>query len=115
MVESYPIMDQKTNRKRETMGVVRPMYSRQWLLGPSPRHSIPEDGMPSGTAYHLVHDELIIDGGSRFNLARFCGIRMEPTAQELMAEAFDKNMVDKDEAAPDRIRGVTSARGNEGE
>ena len=39
MVESYPIMDQKTNRKRETMGVVRPMYSRQWLLGPSPRHS----------------------------------------------------------------------------
>ena len=71
--------------------------------------------MPSGTAYHLIHDELIIDGGSRFNLARFCGIRMEPTAQELMAEAFDKNMVDKDEAAPDRIRGVTSARGNEGE
>ena len=90
-------MDQKTNPKHETVGVVRPMYSRQWLLGPSPRHSVPEDGMPPGTAYHLIHDELIMDGSSRFNLATFCGTWMEPEAQKLMAETFDKNMIDKDE------------------
>ena len=76
---------------------MRPMYARQWLLGPAPRHAIPEDGMPPSTAYRLIHDELIVDGSSRFNLATFCGTWMEPEAQKLMAETFDKNMIDKDE------------------
>ena len=53
--------------------------------------------MPPSTAYHLIHDELIIDGSSRFNLATFCGTWMEPEAQRLMSETFDKNMIDKDE------------------
>ena len=73
------------------------MYARQWLLGPAPRHAIPEEGMPPSTAYHLIHDELILDGSSRFNLATFCGTWMEPEAHKLMSETFDKNMVDKDE------------------
>jgi glutamate decarboxylase len=73
------------------------MYARQSLLGPAPRHSIPEDGMPPDTAYHLIHDELILDGSSRFNLATFCGTWMEPEAERLMSETFDKNMIDKDE------------------
>jgi glutamate decarboxylase len=53
--------------------------------------------MPPSTAYHLIHDELIMDGSSRFNLATFCGTWMEPEATKLMAETFDKNMIDKDE------------------
>ncbi len=73
------------------------MYARHWLLGPAPRHAIPEDGMPPSTAYHLIHDELIMDGSSRFNLATFCGTWMEPEAHKLMSETFDKNMIDKDE------------------
>jgi glutamate decarboxylase len=97
VVQSYPIMDEKTHPKYGVLGVVRPMYSRQWLLGPAPRHSVPEEGMPPSTAYHLIHDELIMDGSSRFNLATFCGTWMEPEAQKLMSEAFDKNMIDKDE------------------
>ena len=73
------------------------MYARQSLLGPTPRHSIPENGMAPSTAYHLIHDELILDGSSRFNLATFCSTWMEPEAHKLMAETFDKNMIDKDE------------------
>jgi glutamate decarboxylase len=73
------------------------MYARHWLLGPAPRHAIPQDGMPPSTAYHLIHDELILDGSSRFNLATFCGTWMEPEAVRLMTETFDKNMIDKDE------------------
>ncbi len=53
--------------------------------------------MPPNTAYHLIHDELILDGSSRFNLATFCGTWMEPEAARLMSETFDKNMIDKDE------------------
>jgi glutamate decarboxylase len=77
--------------------VMRPMYARQWLLGPAPRHSIPQDGMPPATAYHLIHDELIFDGSSRFNLATFCSTWMDDEARRLMSETFDKNMIDKDE------------------
>jgi glutamate decarboxylase len=40
---------------------------------------------------------LILDGSSRFNLATFCSTWMEPEAHKLMAETFDKNMIDKDE------------------
>ena len=84
-------------RKLHRPDLVRPMYARNSLLGPIPRHSIPEDGMSPSTAYHLIHDELILDGSSRFNLATFCSTWMEPEASRLMAETFDKNMIDKDE------------------
>jgi glutamate decarboxylase len=84
-------------RKYHDSDKVRPMYARHSLLGPTPRHSIPKDGMAPSTAYNLIHDELILDGSSRFNLATFCSTWMEPEAHKLMAETFDKNMIDKDE------------------
>ncbi len=84
-------------RKHHDFDKVRPMYARHSLLGPTPRHSIPQDGMAPSTAYNLIHDELILDGSSRFNLATFCSTWMEPEAHKLMAETFDKNMIDKDE------------------
>ncbi len=84
-------------RKHHDSDKVRPMYARHSLLGPTPRHSIPRDGMAPSTAYNLIHDELILDGSSRFNLATFCSTWMEPEAHKLMAETFDKNMIDKDE------------------
>ena len=84
-------------RKPHRTDFLRPMYARHSLLGPTPRHSIPEDGMSPSTAYHLIHDELILDGSSRFNLATFCSTWMEPEASRLMGETFDKNMIDKDE------------------
>src|SRR4029079_8809899 len=49
------------------------------------------------TAYRLIHDELLLDGSSRLNLATFVTTWMEPQADRLMAESFDKNMIDKDE------------------
>ena len=88
---------QRPARKHHSLDLVRPMYARQQLLGPTPRHSIPSEGMAPMTAYNLIHDELILDGSSRFNLATFCSTWMEPEAQRLMSETFDKNMIDKDE------------------
>src|ERR1700730_2177975 len=44
-----------------------------------------------------LHDELMLDGSSRLNLATFVTTWMEPQAEKLMAETFDKNMIDKDE------------------
>jgi glutamate decarboxylase len=84
-------------RRTQNTDLVRPMYARHSLLGSAPRHEIPAEGMAPSTAYNLIHDELILDGSSRFNLATFCSTWMEPEAHRLMSETFDKNMIDKDE------------------
>ncbi len=62
-----------------------------------PKYQLPPAGMLPDTALQVVRDELILDGSSRLNLATFVTTWMEPQARELMAECFDKNMIDKDE------------------
>ncbi|MFD3941212.1 glutamate decarboxylase [Streptomyces sp. NPDC058579] len=62
-----------------------------------PRHRLPDGPLPPMSAYQLVHDELMLDGNSRLNLATFVTTWMEPQAGVLMAECRDKNMIDKDE------------------
>ena len=62
-----------------------------------PRHEIPAGEMPPDVAYEIVHDELMLDGNARLNVATFVTTWMEPQAERLMAECFDKNMIDKDE------------------
>jgi len=62
-----------------------------------PRHRLPDGELPPDVAYQIVHDELMLDGNARMNLATFVSTWMEPQAERLMAECFDKNMIDKDE------------------
>ena len=88
---------QKLSKRSEPQSRVSPVYARRGLSGAAPRYEIPEEGMLPETAYDLVHDELILDGNSRLNLATFVTTWMEPEARQLMADTFDKNMIDKDE------------------
>jgi len=62
-----------------------------------PRTRLADDAVDPRTAYQLVHDELMLDGNARLNLATFVTTWMEPEAQALIAECLDKNLVDKDE------------------
>jgi glutamate decarboxylase len=62
-----------------------------------PRHEAPEHELPPDVAYQIIHDELMLDGNARLNVATFVTTWMEPQAERLMAECFDKNMIDKDE------------------
>ncbi len=62
-----------------------------------PRHRLPEGEMAPDIAYQIIHDELMLDGNARLNLATFVTTWMEPQAEKLMAECLDKNMIDKDE------------------
>ena len=72
-------------------------YGGRLGVQPLPKNRLPHHGVLADTAYRLVHDELLLDGSSRLNLATFVTTWMEPQAEALMAEAFDKNMIDKDE------------------
>jgi glutamate decarboxylase len=62
-----------------------------------PRHELPAGGIPPDVAYQIIHDELMLDGNARMNLATFVTTWMEPQAEKLMAECLNKNMIDKDE------------------
>src|SRR5215467_8771148 len=74
-----------------------PIFARSGELAGAPRLLMPKAGMQPDTAFQVVHDELMLDGNARLNLATFVTTWMEPQAQVLMAETFDKNMIDKDE------------------
>ena len=62
-----------------------------------PRHELPAGELPPDVAYQIIHDELMLDGNARLNVATFVTTWMEPQAEALMAECLDKNMIDKDE------------------
>ena len=75
-------------------GVANPALEHE--ISP-PLNTLASDPVPAEVAYQLIHDELLVDGSARLNLATFVTTWMEPQAQTLMAESVDKNMIDKDE------------------
>jgi glutamate decarboxylase len=77
--------------------LIDPIFARAGEKSNAALREMPVDGMLPDTAYQVVHDELMLDGNARLNLATFVTTWMEPQAEKLMAETFDKNMIDKDE------------------
>ncbi|WP_025159129.1 glutamate decarboxylase [Leifsonia aquatica] len=73
-----------------------PAYTGR-LSRQSPPDRLPDEPTAPGDVYRLIHDELLLDGSSRLNLATFVTTWMEPQAEVLLAESFDKNLIDKDE------------------
>ncbi|MDH6227798.1 glutamate decarboxylase [Streptomyces sp. MJP52] len=74
---------------------VNPVFSREPVR--VPRYEMPDGEMEPDTAYQVVHDELMLDGNARQNLATFLSSWAEPQAMRLMTECAEKNMIDKDE------------------
>ncbi len=74
-----------------------PAYAGRLNQRPTPKNKLPDLESPPTSVYRLIHDELLLDGSSRLNLATFVTTWMEPEADLLMAQSFDKNMIDKDE------------------
>jgi glutamate decarboxylase len=86
----------RTHAADETLSV-RPQFATAGEVTDVPRLRMPEGEMAPATAYQIVHDELMLDGNARLNLATFVTTWMEPEGRTLMAECADKNMIDKDE------------------
>ncbi|WP_433604617.1 glutamate decarboxylase [Prescottella agglutinans] len=74
-----------------------PAYTGRLGTDPIPALRMPKAETDPEAAYRFIHDELMLDGSSRLNLATFVTTWMDPQADRLMAETFDKNMIDKDE------------------
>jgi glutamate decarboxylase len=91
-----PLHGKVSDDDREAELEINPVYVRE-AGRKIPRYRMPDRGMLPDTALAVVRDELILDGNARLNLATFVTTWMEPQAAQLMAECFDKNMIDKDE------------------
>jgi glutamate decarboxylase len=74
-----------------------PALRTSFLPHPLPKNKFPRQETDPSAAYQLVHDELLLDGNSRQNLATFCQTWVEPEVRKLMDECIDKNMIDRDE------------------
>lgn len=62
-----------------------------------PKYKFPKMEQNPTHAYQVVHDELMMDGNARQNLATFCSTWVDEEVHKLMDESVDKNMIDKDE------------------
>ena len=74
-----------------------PAYTGRPSTWRTPALRLPDESTSPDETYRYIHDELMLDGSSRLNLATFVTTWMDPEAGELMSETFDKNMIDKDE------------------
>ncbi|MBF6236078.1 glutamate decarboxylase [Nocardia otitidiscaviarum] len=75
----------------------RDLYAMPGLRHGAPKAGFPDPEMLPQVAYEIVHDELMLDGVSRMNLATFCTTWVDDQARRLMNDSIDKNIVDKDE------------------
>ncbi len=73
------------------------VYGSADLAVAMPKYKMPEKEHLGAHAYSVVHDELMLDGNSRQNLATFCQTWVDDHVHKLMDECIDKNMIDKDE------------------
>ena len=73
------------------------VYGSADLSRSLPKYKFPEPERDPRAIYAAVHDELMLDGNCRQNLATFCQTWEEPELHKLMDECIDKNIVDKDE------------------
>lgn len=90
-------MPENTPRIADPRVELNPVFDRPGESDEAPKYELRSQPMLPNTAYQIVHDEAILDGNSRLNLATFVTTWMDDEAQRLYLEAADKNMIDKDE------------------
>jgi glutamate decarboxylase len=85
------------HRSQPDSVVMNPVFVRPGEATEFSTFRLPDGESLPETARQIVHDEAMLDGNARLNLATFVGTWMEDEANRLYLEAADKNMIDKDE------------------
>ncbi|TKY71711.1 Glutamate decarboxylase 1 [Spatholobus suberectus] len=58
---------------------------------------MPESSMPKEAVYQNIHDELLLDGNPKLNMASFVTTAMEEECNKLIMESINKNAINMDE------------------
>ncbi|XP_059647175.1 glutamate decarboxylase-like [Cornus florida] len=72
-------------------------FASRYVRTSLPRFEMGEQPVPKEAAYQIIHDELMLDGNPRLNLASFVTTWMEPECNKLIMASINKNYVDMDE------------------
>ncbi len=70
------------SRKRTHAPQIAPAYTGRLAMAPVPSLRLPDEAMDPDAAYRFIHDELMLDGSSRLNLATFVTTWMDPAGRE---------------------------------
>ena len=81
----------------ESVNLADPLFAGFGESSEVPKHAIPKREMDPRAAYQLIHDELLLDGNARQNMATFVTTWMDDYADRLFKENAGKNSIDKDE------------------
>lgn len=73
---------------------VTPTFGSRFMTEPIPKHSLPENSMNPDAAYHLIHDELQVQGNPTLNMASFVTTVMDEQAERLIRENLGVNYID---------------------
>jgi glutamate decarboxylase len=84
-------------RRNIKPGAADDVFASTDLSARVPKYKFPSKEELPRNAYQIVHDELMMDGNARQNLATFCQTWIDPEIHTIMDECLDKNMIDKDE------------------
>jgi glutamate decarboxylase len=76
------------------MSDVTPTFGSRYVTEPIPKYKLPEKSMDPQAAYHLIHDELQLQGNPTLNLASFCTTVMDEECQKLISENLGVNYID---------------------
>ncbi|WP_027362124.1 glutamate decarboxylase [Halodesulfovibrio aestuarii] len=77
--------------------IIDDLFTTEAMAKPLNVHRISRKERNAEAVYQMIHDELLLDGNSRQNMATFCSTWLEREVHDLMEECIDKNMIDKDE------------------
>jgi glutamate/tyrosine decarboxylase-like PLP-dependent enzyme len=80
----------KDKIRSELLGDV---YASTDLGAVIPKDKIPDHEHAAEHAYQVVHDELMMHGNSRPNLATFCQTWLDDEIHKIIDECIDKNMI----------------------
>ncbi len=89
-------MDNASRPRRDDAGN-DPVFGSQPILNAAQTKRFPTSEMRPDVAYQMVHDELLLDGNARQNLATFCQTWDDPYVHKLMDLSINKNWIDKEE------------------
>jgi len=73
------------------------VFASRYVQEPVPSYELGAKSISKDAAYQIIHDELLLDGSPRLNLASFVTTWMEPECDRLIIEGMNKNYADMDE------------------
>lgn len=82
---------------------INPLFARPKEAQAFSKFTIPQKGSLPETAYQVVHDEAMLDGNARLNLATFVSTWMDDHANRLYLEAADQEH-DRQRRVPENRR-----------